>query len=89
MEPFDELLMQTIKRAARDRAGRTATTVSIFARLPVVIPERTLRYRLRRLEQRGLLKRPVGLHSGYAPTLWGNALLERPTAMLLPARRIA
>lgn len=66
MSPFDELLLKTLDRARRDQAGSTASTRAIAARLPMAVPERSLRYYLGKLERYGAIHRPLGPKSGWA-----------------------
>jgi len=68
MSPFELILLQTIETARRDRVHATASTVAIISRLPVSVPERTLRHYLRVLENRNYVYRPLGPKSGWAVT---------------------
>lgn len=69
MSPFEFLLIRMIEQTRRDLAGDTAPTLAIMARLPVCVPDRSLRYYLLKLERRGYVARPLGPKSGWALTL--------------------
>lgn len=69
MSPFEFLLIKTLEQTRRDLAGSTVPTLAVMARLPVRVPDRTLRYYLRTMECRGLVHRPRGPKSGWAVTL--------------------
>lgn len=62
LSPFDVMLLREICQVQRD-LQRPAPSRVLADRLAV--PSRTMRYYLRRLEQRGFLSRPNGRRSGY------------------------
>lgn len=65
---FEFALLKALHQAKRD-LRRAVPTYALQARLNVIIPERTLRYQLRKLEQRGYVVRPDGYRSGWACSL--------------------
>lgn len=66
MTPFEQLILMTIVRARRDLVSPVAPTVAIYARLPMHVPVRSLRYYLKRMEDSGWLVRPKGPKSGWS-----------------------
>lgn len=68
MSAFEFALLKTLHQAKRD-LRRAVPTYALQARLDVIIPERTLRYHLRRMELKGLVARPNGHRSGWACSL--------------------
>lgn len=76
MSPFEMVLLKTIETARRDQVRVTASTVAIMARLPVSVPDRTLRHYLRVLENRNYVYRPLGPKSGWAVTLPVRAIMK-------------
>lgn len=81
MSPFDVMLIRVVDEARRDLCGVTATTRSIQARLPLAVPDRSLRYYLAKLERAGYVERPLGQKSGWA--------LSHPVRVGMRARRMA
>jgi repressor of nif and glnA expression len=65
---FEFAVLRALHQAKRD-LRRSVPTYALQARLNVMIPERTLRYHLRKLEMRGYVARPEGHRSGWACSL--------------------
>jgi len=63
---YQERLVWEIERARRELLGKTAPTIAIQSRMGEYKPERTLRYQLLKLEQKGWIHRPLGPKSGWA-----------------------